>query len=352
MSNLDLSTLVRPNVLTTAVANVQANIAVVKDCFVQAKAALMLVDGTGSAQAPLGVASTKFIEAYQDTQTNASTALAGIDTFHGLVESVKSNIAGATDRLEFNQADFLANTAVAVNFAAIGLKLTEAKMAIVPLKSQIAAGRKDELDRKIAVLTKAQEKEDGLKDQLKKSMSGAVGLLGMDGDSSSMELFADMAPEELLGGLVDVIQKGGDVAGGAAEGPVGAGVAGTAATANIIGSLTDVIKLKQDLIEATADRQQAELDLKKLKQDQAAIDPGARLSNALIYMAQIETRFSDLTSQLTQLGSIYAIMANELKNALNLIDDKKYEQAKRGLVCADAVLVALQPALDTFSTAA
>ncbi|KAF7300764.1 hypothetical protein MKEN_01301500 [Mycena kentingensis (nom. inval.)] len=349
-SSLDLSTLIQPNIIVGALATITANIDAAKEYYIDALSLLELVDGTEAAKVVLQAASEEFTDIYGKTQTNASAASAGMDSFHSAVAASLGNIAQSTATLEEYQKIFAQNISIPIDFTACNAKLLKAKGIIVPIAQRIARERQAELDAAVKKLSDAQDEVEKVKGKLKESLKGPVALLGLGSGSPSMQLYGDMSPGAFLDGMLDTLKDGADIASDAGEGPEKAIVTAGKDAINFLATLQDVLDLKTDLIKAQSAVTDAAIELSALKRAQANIDPAARLQNAVIDIAQIETSFTTLSSQLIQLGSIYPIMTSELTNALALIDLKSYNMARRGLNCADAVLSALQPALETFAT--
>ncbi|KAJ7245341.1 hypothetical protein B0H12DRAFT_1127559 [Mycena haematopus] len=191
-------------------------------------------------------------------------------------------------------------------------------------------------------------------------MPEALKKLGINSESSSLDLYMTVAPASFLDSMINLFKtKGGDLLSGMASkgagaqgAAIGAGTQMAEGVLSSVGSTSDLIDLKSKIQQNKEDLAAALLALTRLKEDQAADDQGAFLQNALIYMAEIQGAIAALSPQLAKLGTVYTAMDQELNGAITLIKAGKYDEAQLGIANADAVFVELGPALTKFSTEA
>ncbi|KAJ7226534.1 hypothetical protein B0H12DRAFT_1077726 [Mycena haematopus] len=354
MSQQASPTLVAHGVLGPAVAEISAQIHIAQRLFVDAKTQFMLVNGAGSAISSLQDASRVFTQFFLNTQTNASTAAANIQTFHAQAVKAVANIRSeqALKGLTFIETvGVCSTTAPQPNgdgwqviakkktpvfvFTPIIVSLTATRATVNTLAASIDATRRAALNAAIKAVEDLQKEQAALKAQFSASMPGALKKLGMNSDSSSLDLYLTVAPASLLDSVISLFKtKGVELASGIAS--KGAGAQGAAVEAgtkmvegviNSVGSTSDLIELRSKIQRKSRNKEDlaaAILALSRLKEDQATDDQGAYLQNALIYIAEIQAAIAALSPQLAKLGTVYTAMDQELNAAITLI--KQFEQ--------------------------
>ncbi|KAJ7740139.1 hypothetical protein B0H16DRAFT_1567780 [Mycena metata] len=352
MSQQDTSSLVAPGVIAPAVTEISTQIHDAQDLFVTTKTQFNLVTGSATATSNLDQASSVFGQFFLDTQTNASKAAANIQSFHS--QALKA-IADPTSASALNGITFIAthlggNTTPVFNFQPIVRSLSASRQAVNILAASIDAARHAALDAAIKTVEDLEAQGAALKKQFSDALPEALKKLGMNADSSSLELYLTIAPASLLDSLIGMFKNKGDLA---TKGEAGLAQAGGQVAQDVIKvavSTATLIELKEKIQDNKDDLAAAKLALTRLKEDQAADDQPGRLQIALISISQIQGAIAALSPQLQVLATVTSAMVQELTVAIASIKDGKYEEAKLGLTNADAVFTQLQSALQTFST--
>ncbi|KAJ7733133.1 hypothetical protein B0H16DRAFT_1580035 [Mycena metata] len=352
MSQQNTSPLVGSGVIAPAVAEISTQIHDAKDLFGTTKTQFNLVTGSTAATYNLEQASNAFGQFFLDAQTNASQGAANIQSFHG--QALKG-IADPTSASALNGITFMAThlggiTTITTNFQPIVRSLSASRQAVNILAASIDAARHAALDAAIKKVEDLETQGAALQKQFSDTLPEALKKLGMNADSSSLELYLTIAPASFLDSLIDTFKSKGAAL--VAKGEAGATEAGGEVAKDVVKaavSTASLIELKEKIQDNKDDLAAAKLALTRLKEDQAADDQPGRLQIALISISQIQGAIAALSPQLQVLASVNSAMVQELNAAIALIKDGKYEEAKAGLKNADAVFTQLESALKSFS---
>ncbi|KAJ7030967.1 hypothetical protein C8F04DRAFT_1263245 [Mycena alexandri] len=339
MAQQNTSSLVAPGVIAPAVTEISTQIHNAQQLFIDTKTQFNLVNGSASATSNLDQALQGFTQFFLDTQTNASTAAANIQSFHSQAVKVIADPAStsALSGITFSEGFLAGKTPSPPNFKPIVQSLSASRQAVNTLAASIDAARHAALDAAIKKVEDLQTQETALKAQFAAALPDALNKLGMNSDSSSLELYLTIAPASLLDSLINMFKsKGGDLA-------------TKENREDLAAAQLALARLKED--QAVGDSSLTMLSA-HVAHHAAADDQPGRLQKALISISQIQGAIAALSPQLQVLATLNTAMVQELNVAIALIKDAKYDQAKLGLENADAVFTQLESALKSFSTEA